>query len=414
LQQDDPDKGRHAATLVRHEDFSHEENRLTFQMLSDVLSTVESPKAADCNRHELWVRCRETYIDCMEMASKQRCAYRISIERFARQVRENAVRRRVTWAVKDLEGVTASRDCSSAALVQAAEAVKAAALAVQTGDVPTTLSDAISEYLVNEETPKVRSGFGPVDRITGGGLPVGGLSVFAAPPSVGKSALALQLCLGAMDSDDSLHVVWGMGEMTLDAFARRAVCHWSTRRDCRNVSMSVAERRTEDARGTAIAMADMIGKRMTLVKPPLAISKLEDAVVESGSRLLVIDYIQLVEMEAADRRAEIDGIVKRVRRLSLERDVSIVAISNIAKGVGSDTRIGAIGKESSELDFAADLFLLGDPDEHRDENGGRMVRWMCKKNRHGPCEDILTRFDGQLQTFYYAQATPVADFSSEW
>jgi hypothetical protein len=39
------------------------------------------------------------------------------------------------------------------------------------------------------------------------------------------------------------------------------------------------------------------------VAPPLSIGKIEDAVVESGARLLVIDYIQLVEMEAADRRA---------------------------------------------------------------------------------------------------------------
>jgi replicative DNA helicase len=35
---------------------------------------------------------------------------------------------------------------------------------------------------------------------------------------------------------------------------------------------------------------------------------------------------------------------------------------------------------------------------------------MCKKNRHGPCEDIITKFDGQLQTFADAQVSPVDDF----
>ena len=89
-----------------------------------------------------------------------------------------------------------------------------------------------------------------------------------------------------------------------------------------------------------------------------------------------------------------------------------IAISNIAKGVDRDTRIGAIGKESSEVDFAADLLLLGVPDDDRDQDGGRFVRWACKKNRHGPCEDILTKFDGQLQAFYDAQVSPVDDFST--
>jgi replicative DNA helicase len=312
----------------------------------------------------------------------------------------------------DLQALTASGQASSAEILAAAEAVKDAALAVEQEKKPATLSDAVDEYLANETTPKIPTAFAPLDRICGGGLPVGGLSVFAAPPSVGKSALALQACIGALDMDPNLRVVWCMGEMTMEAMARRATCHWSTRYGQRPVSMESAERRSETAIGSSATLKMKIGDRLQLVAPPLSIGKIEDSVVESGARLLVIDYIQLVEMEAADRRAEIDGVVKRIRRLSLERNVAVLAISNISKGVGADTRIGSIGKESSELDFAADLLLLGDPDLERDQDGNRLVRWMCKKNRHGPCEDIITKFDGQLQTFSDAQVSPVDDFST--
>jgi replicative DNA helicase len=312
----------------------------------------------------------------------------------------------------DLKSLVESRQASSAEILAAAEDVKEAAQAVEQENKPATLSDAVDEYLAHETTPKIETAFAPIDRMCGGGLPVGGLSVFAAPPSVGKSALALQACLGALDVDPSLRVVWCMGEMTMEAMARRATCHWSTRYGQHPVTMASAERRSDLANGSALALKMKVGDRLQLVAPPLSIGKIEDAVVESGARLLVIDYIQLVEMEAADRRAEIDGVVKRIRRLSLERNVAVLAISNIAKGVGADTRIGAIGKESSELDFAADLFLLGDPDPERDQDGNRMVRWMCKKNRHGPCEDIITKFDGQLQTFSDAQVSPVDDFST--
>jgi replicative DNA helicase len=310
----------------------------------------------------------------------------------------------------DLKSLVESPQASSAEILAAAEDVKEAALAVEQEKKPTTLSDAVDEYLRHDSTPKIQTAFAPLDRLCGGGLPVGGLSVFAAPPSVGKSALALQVCLGALDFDPDLRVVWCMGEMTMEAMARRAACHWSTRYGQHPVSMDSAERRSEFAHGACITLVMKVGDRLQIVAPPLSIGKIEDAVVESGARLLVIDYIQLVEMEAADRRAEIDGVVKRIRRLSLERNVAVLAISNISKGVGADTRIGSIGKESSELDFAADLFLLGDPDPERDQDGNRMVRWMCKKNRHGPCEDIVTRFDGQLQTFADAQVSPVDDF----
>ena len=403
----DSSRARKAVSCVRHADFVDEERRIAFQMMADVLATVEQPTHHDAQRHELWVRCRETYIDCCGEIARSPGAYSLGVIRYARQIRADAHRRAVNFAGMDLQALTASGQASSAEILAAAEAVKDAALAVEQEKKPATLSDAINEYLKHDTTPKIQTAFAPLDRLCGGGLPVGGLSVFAAPPSVGKSALALQVCLGALDVDPDLRVVWCMGEMTMEAMARRAICHWSTRYGQHPVTMESAEHRSDFAHGSSISLTMKVGDRLQIVAPPLSIGKIEDAVVESGARLLVIDYIQLVEMEAADRRAEIDGVVKRIRRLSLERNVAVLAISNISKGVGADTRIGSIGKESSELDFAADLFLLGDPDPERDQDGNRMVRWMCKKNRHGPCEDMITRFDGQLQTFADAQAAPV-------
>ena len=161
-------------------------------------------------------------------------------------------------------------------------------------------------------------------------------------------------------------------------------------------------------------MAATVGERLSLVNPPLTIQKIEQAVIEKKATLVVIDYVQLVELDgASDRRAEIDGIVKRIRRLSLEHGVAVVCVSNIAKMVSGDTRIGAIGKESSELDFAADILLLGVPEQDEDQHGARTVRWACKKNRHGPCEDIVSTFDGRLQTFTDAHADRVAAFD-DW
>ena len=80
-------------------------------------------------------------------------------------------------------------------------------------------------------------------------------------------------------------------------------------------------------------------------------------------------------------------------------NVALLVVSNIAKGVGADARAGMVGKESSEIDFAADLLLLGIADEEQAEDRSRPVRWRCLKNRHGERRDMETVFDGARQWF---------------
>lgn len=414
LYRDDPARARAAAALVNRESFSDPLCVAAYDALRETLSDTESPTMSDLCRHGNYMPCRDLIADLLVMASGSRCGYSLGVDRYAWQMRSAWKRRLVHLAALDLDAAVADGRSSTADILAAAKAVQEAAGNVENGDRLDTLLDAIDEWAKMEETPVVPTGFMPVDTLCGGGLPIGGMFVLAAPPSVGKSALALQLVLGALENDRSLNVIWCMGEMRKDALARRALCHWSTRGSMHPVSMSSADQRTDLARGAAINMAAAVGDRLSLVKPPLTIQKIEQAVIEKKASVVVIDYIQLVELEGAqDRRAEIDGIVKRVRRLALEHGVSVLCVSNISKVVSGDTRIGAIGKESSELDFAADILLLGVPDEREDQNGLRSVRWACKKNRHGPCEDVVATFDGRLQTFTYAQASHEAAFD-DW
>lgn len=273
-----------------------------------------------------------------------------------------------------------------------------------------TLADAIAAWRATEATPVVETGFGPLDALGGGGLALGGVTVIAAPPSVGKSAFALQAALGAVSLDASLRVAWAAGEMSMEAIARRAICRWSA--DKQPVSMSGAAQRTPGSQQVADELLAAVASRFHIVQPPLTADGLEAAIDATGARLVVIDYLQLVSLiGASDRRAEVDGLVKRIRAFTLQKNTATVVVSNVAKNVTSETRIGGIGKESAEIDFAADLLLLGIADEHEDANGLRAVRWKVAKNRHGPCHDLETVFDGRLQTFTPAAAQPLEAFA---
>lgn len=276
---------------------------------------------------------------------------------------------------------------------------------------PMTLAAALDAWQATPDTPRVETAFRPLDDLTGGGLPLGSMTVLAGQPGAGKSAFALQVCIGAMLSDPTLNVCWGLGEMTPEALACRAVAVGSVLLGRDGVSLSAAGRRSRAAVAVADELRHDLGGRLHIAAP-LTLERIEAAVQATKARLLVVDYLQLVRVDgAADRRQEVDAVVKGLRELTLTYGLALVAISNIARSVGRDSRAGSIGKESSEIDFAADVVLLGDPDEQDDEHGLRAVRWACKKNRHGRPRDIEATLDGRLQVFTAPEAEQFADFA---
>ncbi len=292
-------------------------------------------------------------------------------------------------------------------------AVERLGLHVPVAKPPQSLRDALDEWAATDDVPRIETAFRPLDDLAGGGLPRGSLTVIAGQPGAGKSALALQLVAGALLVDRNLKAVWGLGEMSLEALARRAVAVGSVLLGSdRPVTLDAAGRRTGPAKAIADSLRDTIADRL-VIAAPLTLDRVEAAIEATGAGLVVIDYLQLVQGDSAsDRRQEVDAVVRRLRELTIARGLALVAISNIAKTVSRDSRIGALGKESAEIDFASDLFLLGEPDAEEDENGLRLVRWRCMKNRHGRPRDIEAMLDGSLQLFTALDSAPFPEFAN--
>jgi hypothetical protein len=177
------------------------------------------------------------------------------------------------------------------------------------------------------------------------------------------------------------------------------------------VTLPRAGQRSASARVVAEELRRDLGGRLHIVAP-LTLDRIEAAVKATGAKMLVVDYLQLVRVDgAADRRQEVDAVVKALRELTLIHGLVTLAVSNIARSVGRDTRAGGVGKESGEIDFAADLLLLGEPADDEDEHGMRPVRWRCLKNRHGRPRDIEATFDGSLQVFTAPEAEQFPEFA---
>lgn len=296
-------------------------------------------------------------------------------------------------------------------------AVERCGVKPQPAPAPPTLTHALDEWERHERVPTVCTGFQPLDALGGGelpgGLPLGTITVLLGPPAAGKSALGLQCAVGALLADPDLRALWALGEMSKAALAARAIAVGSVLiGDGEPVTKAQAERRRPAAKAVADDLRHRIAERLVMVPPILTPDRIEQAIVTSGAKLVCIDYLQLVRMpDAADARTEVDAVMARLRAMSLEHQCAVLLISNIGKAIDGNSRIGSLGKHSSQVDFDADIVLLGQAGDEYNEEGMLPVKWLCKKHRHGQARDLNTLFDGDLQTFTDAEvAEPFPEF----
>lgn len=269
------------------------------------------------------------------------------------------------------------------------------------------LVDICDRWRSKSEEKLLATGFAPIDSALGGGLPVGVHGIAAAPGS-GKSALALQLAAGALLHNPEARVVWMRGEMTNDLLFSRLLACWSQLREATvdPITIRDALRRSPDARAVYLDLLNIAGDRLVVVDPPVTPSSIERWIDEVGPALVVVDYLQQVQVVGfKDRRTELDHAMRRVGVASTRADIPIVVVSAVAKGTTEHSDIGTITKESNQLDFDAhtywSLWTQGDKDARP-----RRVLLKNNKSRSGQTADEELWFHGAAQ-FYERAASPI-------
>jgi replicative DNA helicase len=310
------------------------------------------------------------------------------------EVRQTHERRQ---AIHAAELVARSGGCPGdlTGMIRQLERVQSAANAAN-GNRPLTLLDAVDAWLKHDRAPVVATGLGWFDGPTEGGLPIGGITALVALPEVGKSALSLQLTIAALLGDSTLRAVWGQGEMTPQALARRAACVASTMLEgCEPVTMKGAGDRTAAARAVNVELCKIIGDRLEIVPAPLTVDRIEERVIATGARLVVIDYLQLMRGDdATDRVQQLERIISRIRDLAITRECAIVCLSSTSRTAGAAKAIGSCAKGATEIDYAVELLYLGEKAENEHD-----ITWRCMKARNLEKRDLVLYFDGVSQTF---------------
>jgi len=233
------------------------------------------------------------------------------------------------------------------------------------------------------------------------GLQNSELCVVAARPSVGKTSLGLQIACNAALRD--LPVFFVSLEMSRVELTERLLCNLSGV-DSHKLRRGHASR--EDMEKLIQAREQLRGKPIHLddCGTQSAIRVLANArrlKLRYGIRLLVLDYLQLLEPENKkdNRQEQVASMARRLKRIAKELEIPVLAMAQLNRQ--SEVRDGkrptlADLRESGGIEADADsVLLLFRPEAERRD----LVKIIVAKNRNGRTGDCLLNFRQECMRF---------------
>jgi replicative DNA helicase len=292
-------------------------------------------------------------------------------------------------------------------------AAKDAAIATSRQAATNGIVDCLDLWRRNETPPRLPTGFSPIDRNLGGGLPVG-ITAIAAKPKVGKSCLAGQLMLGALLHDPTLTAVWFRGEMSNDQLLCKLLATWSELRHpaIELITRRQAENRDKKAAAASLDLAMQTSGRLSIIAPPITPAKILSHLRTLKPRLVVIDYLQKVradegQTQRSDKRHELDDTTTRIGSMAIEFNAATIVVSQLPKAAQPEDSIGTLSKDSNLLDYEANVFATL---WKQQDDGSTLFR--INANRDGPEADEQLWFDGNAQFFRPAAAQEHEEFAA--
>ena len=345
----------------------------------------------------------------------------------ARIVMQKFIQREVIRVASDLINDAYEDSTDAFDLLDSAEekVMKISASAIQGDMVPinSVLDKTVSlieEWRLSDGTlTGITSGFPEIDKATRGWQP-GDLIYIGARPSVGKTAMALNLIRNAALNGikPCAVAVWSL-EMNAEYLALRMMAAES----------EIYLHRIQTGRLDEFQMEELIKKGVdklrkakiwfddnSMVNLRILRSKARKLKKKNGLGLIVIDYLQLMSSEdnKGNREQEVSKISRGLKNLAKELQIPIIALSQISreadKGISWDVgpKISSM-RESGGIEQDADLILLmwgpTEQEEKQDPNLSGKRRVKIAKARNGMLLTVDLDFKNEIQLFQSIQNT---------
>ena len=264
----------------------------------------------------------------------------------------------------------------------------------------TPISKVVMESLKNIEKAHntdgtvtgIASGFTDLDYKTTGFQP-SDLILLAARPSMGKTALALNIALHVA-AVERKHVAIFSLEMSKDQLVKRLLSQES-----HVDSQKLRTGNLQDNEWAAlIEGAETVGKSLLAIDdtPGISVSELRSKCrklkMEQGLDMIIIDYLQLMtgSKKAESRQNEVSEISRSLKAIARELSVPVFALSQLNRKAEerSDHRPQLADlRESGAIEQDADVVMFIDRERSENEEANKATVIIAKQ-RNGPIGDV--------------------------
>lgn len=285
------------------------------------------------------------------------------------------------------------------------------------GDLLTHTFEQIEELADRQEhITGVPTGFRDIDKLLAG-LHRGDLIILAARPSVGKTALALNIAVNAARADTSV-AIFSL-EMEAEQLMQRVLCS-----EARINLQDVRTGHVKETDWSNISRAmGALGELDFHVDDTPSISMLEirakarRLLRDKKNGLVVVDYLQLMQSHSRryeNRQTEIAEISRGLKILAKELKVPVLALSQLSRAVeqrqGKRPQLSDL-RESGAIEQDADVVMFIDrntdprsddeDDERRPPKG--IAEIIVAKHRNGPQGTVPLVFHERFTKFITAE-----------
>ena len=237
-----------------------------------------------------------------------------------------------------------------------------------------------------------------LNTILGGGL-MPGLTIIAARPSVGKTALSLSL---ATHFAKRMTTAFVSLEMSASQLAGRVIQSTSAIRKPTGSNFYTQDHRMK----LSSAPEKLDDLHLQVFDSTYKADQVVTAIEKLRPKVAFIDYLQLLEGSASDenRAAQVSAISRKLKLLSLSLDLPLVALSQLnreAEKTGRSPRLSDL-RESGSIEQDADVVIFLSRVEDED-TADQEIKVEVAKNRSGPTGRLKLTFQKNYQTWKSAE-----------
>lgn len=269
----------------------------------------------------------------------------------------------------------------------------------------------------------VKTGFPSLDRVMGD-LPMGELVIVGARPAMGKTAFLISVIANSIKDKNEPIAYFSLGnsaqsiilklmaqlsEISYDKILRNSLVDYEIDQIADKTKvLSLANLTIKD---TCFTIESIVAETYFLV-------------TEKGAKLIIIDYLQLVQAKGKmNRELEVSKVCRELKALARKYNICVLVTSQLSRAVetrGGDKRpqlsdlreSGAIEQDADKVVFIhrPEYYNITEDCEGHDTRG--VAEFIVAKNRQGFINSTTLKFIGQFSKFVEREISESFDYSN--